>query len=145
MAEMQPAYPPSDLNDIILQLTASPNCKKYNCHGRGYLGIRANQDGSKTVILCSCARYGETDYVRAMKRLDKLELMAGALLSKEQSNAALLLMSLDRAAECGLLHLLKCTWREIFRQKARSLEVKGTVDAGPLNEPKPTAEVAHAN
>jgi len=79
-------YPPKDVNDVILQLIPYPDCKLYNCHGKGWVGIRANADGSKTVITCRCASYGETDYVRAMKRLDKIELQINALTHRHGEN-----------------------------------------------------------
>lgn len=60
------------LEDIIKQIVPDPMCRKANCYGRGYVGVVVSPDGKRTVLLCQCARFGETDYLRAIKRVDGL-------------------------------------------------------------------------
>ena len=67
-----PIYKPDDIEDVMKQIVPDPTCRKANCYGRGYIGVTINLDGSRTVLLCQCAKYGETEYVRAMKKVDGL-------------------------------------------------------------------------
>jgi len=63
----EPLIPVRTVEDIIAQIVPNAHCNRANCHGRGYIGIILNKDGSQTVLLCSCARYGQTEFVTAMR------------------------------------------------------------------------------
>ena len=50
--------------EIIRQITGNPACRRSSCHGKGYVGVRINPDGSWTVMMCECGRFGENDYAK---------------------------------------------------------------------------------
>jgi hypothetical protein len=122
----EPVYPPRDVTDIILQILPDPGCHRPNCHGRGYVGIIQNKNGSQTVLLCSCAQYGETDYVRAMKRLDDVNLHLDALMHKISAQSFRILLvrnrliimdgNIDRVFSHTLFGSIKTLWRAIFKK-----------------------------
>lgn len=60
-------------NDAILSIEGDPNCKMGGCHGKGYIGIKVNPDGSRVIILCRCGRWMETDYIKLSKQISKIE------------------------------------------------------------------------
>ena len=68
-----PIIPAHSLEDLVSQVVGDPKCHNSQCHGRGYIGIGANPDGSKYIMLCRCGRYGRTEYVRIMKEFKALE------------------------------------------------------------------------
>jgi hypothetical protein len=133
-ATKDPTYPPQDVNDIILQIVADPACKRFGCHGRGFVGIRLNKDGSKTVILCPCAHYGETDYVRAMKRIDSLELTLKATANTHNANLVHVAVALNEIYARSIAGRLAFLRRKFSRSNGKAAATAAQKGATHANQ-----------
>jgi len=67
----EPIFPVHTPADAAYQILADPACKRPGCHGRGYIGIQVQKDGTTQILLCRCASYGETDSVRLVQRMNE--------------------------------------------------------------------------
>ena len=63
---------PQTIDGLMKLVSGHPGCKRANCHGKGYVGIRQNEDGSMTLLLCDCARMGETEYGKLLSEVQRL-------------------------------------------------------------------------
>lgn len=64
---IKPILPIKDFEDILIQLRADPRCKV--CFGRGYVSFSANAQGGKTMNLCGCADFGETELLKVLRSI----------------------------------------------------------------------------
>ena len=140
----KPAYPSKSMEEIMRQVVGDPNCKRAGCHGKGYVGITW-RDGDPVLITCSCARWGETDYVRAMRRLDGFVEALGAINSdlkvlhhQQRAHIALVVQILHRIERRSFIGSFKALWDKLTG-KDRSIEaillelgVSATTGAHPI-------------
>lgn len=70
MGSPHPTYSPRDFGEAAQQLQCHPSCKV--CGGRGYDGIVKMPDGTLKLSKCVHATWGETDFVKMIKRVDEV-------------------------------------------------------------------------
>jgi len=54
--------PEAVMADLVRRVVGSSMCRRSGCYGKGYTGVRANVDGTITLMLCECGRLGNSDY-----------------------------------------------------------------------------------
>lgn len=63
---------PQTIDGLMKLVSGNPGCKRANCHGKGYVGIRPNEDGSMTLLLCECAKMGQTEFAFLYNEINRI-------------------------------------------------------------------------
>lgn len=139
----KPVLPIDGIDDAIRQIIGNPNCKISGCHGRGYIGIKLNNDNSHTVQLCSCGRWGETDFVVLSKKIEELNQsvklynealnqlieMQNKFNTEIQGNYASLYSHISSRFYDWFHLILDNTILRFFQKKNKIVPIKGKVKA----------------
>jgi len=91
----KPVYRVETLEDLLMQIVGDPACRRQGCNGRGFFGLRHNEDKSITVLLCSCGSYGYTETVRLLMKMQDFVALIGKGIDHHHDDLVRKLQSME--------------------------------------------------
>jgi len=139
--KVEEAMPEVQIASLMRRVVGSPFCRRSGCYGKGYSGVRVNPDGSRTLMLCECGRLGETDYVKLMGEVVRLQ--AGISdLRRDINTAAIAILGESEDAKKAIADLKAVTLRETlsrWRKRISAFLTPATEPPAPADQSVPVA------